>query len=166
MKHNIQHTPKASSLYTCTHLACAKESLSECCILILDCMLTLSELFPQLPPKTQGKPFLPFQLCLPSGNLLQTSELLAVCSCSLKIFSSILQDAEWSWEKPVVLHSLPTCLSARWRHSAPVVSDHFCELLFSWIDWIWNTWHCEWQILSSTSCLQAVDCIHEMLSLK
>lgn len=45
--------------------------------------------------------------CLPSGNLLQTSELLAVCSCSLQIFSSILQDAECSWEKPVVLlHSL------------------------------------------------------------
>lgn len=45
-------------------------------------MLTRSELFPQLPPNIQGKPFLPFQRCLPSGNLLQTSELLVVCSCS------------------------------------------------------------------------------------
>ena len=70
-------------------------------------MLTRSELFRQLPPNIQGKPFLPLQLCLPSGNLLQTSELLAVCSCSLQILSSILQDAECSWEKPVVLlHSL------------------------------------------------------------
>lgn len=70
-------------------------------------MLTPSELFPQLPPNIQRKPFLPFQLCLPSGHLLQTSELLAVCSCSLQIFSSILQDAECSREKPVVLlHTL------------------------------------------------------------
>lgn len=70
-------------------------------------MLTRSDLFPQVPPHIQGKPFLPFQLCLPSGDLLQTSELLAVSSCSLQIFSSILQDAECSWEKPVVLlHSL------------------------------------------------------------
>lgn len=43
-----------------------------------DCTLTRSELFPQLPPNIQGKPFLPFQLCLPSGTLLQVSELLAV----------------------------------------------------------------------------------------
>lgn len=43
-----------------------------------DCMLTHSELFPQLPPNIQGKPFLPFQLSLPSGTLLQVSEPLAV----------------------------------------------------------------------------------------
>lgn len=62
-------------------------------------MLTCSEL---LSPNIQGKHFLPFQL--PSGDLLQTSELLAVCSCSLQIFSSTLQDDDdCSWEKPMVL---------------------------------------------------------------
>lgn len=84
-------------------------------------------------------------------------------SCSLQIFISMLSHVEYSREKPMCFTPSLSHSSGSWGFSAPVVSVLFCKLLVSWIYWIWNMWHCEWQVLSSTSCIQAENCIHETL---
>lgn len=75
-------------------------------------MLTLSDLFTQLPPSIQGKPSLSFLLCLPSGNFLQTSELLAVFLFLTDIHLNALTCGVLP-RKANVLHSLS--LSLKWE---------------------------------------------------